>query len=74
MKNKELLTVIVPYYNNSYQELKKALESIINQKKIDFKILILIVDDHSKKKIDLKVLNLIKYNNCLLYTSPSPRD
>jgi glycosyltransferase involved in cell wall biosynthesis len=62
MKNKELLTVIVPYFNNSYQELKKALESIIKQKKIDFKILILIVDDHSKKKIDLKALNLIKYN------------
>lgn len=61
MNNKVLLTVIIPFYNNSYVELKRAIESIIKQRKIDFKILILIIDDNSKNKIKLNNLSLIHY-------------
>ena len=61
MKN-ESLTVIIPYYNNPNNQFKKAIESVIKQKKIDIKILILIIDDNSKKKIDLDNLKLPKYN------------
>ena len=61
MKN-ELLTVIIPYYNNPDFQIKKAIESVLNQKKIHIKILILIIDDFSKKKLELKDLNLIKYD------------
>ena len=61
MKN-ENLTVIIPYYNNPNNQIKKAIESVIKQKKIDIKILLLIIDDNSKKKIDLDKLNLPKYD------------
>ncbi len=62
MKNKELLTIIIPSYNNTNIELKRSIESIIKQKKINFKILILIIDDNSKIKINLKKLDLIKFD------------
>ena len=42
----ETLTVIIPYYNNPNNQIKKAINSIIKQKKIDIKILILIIDDN----------------------------
>lgn len=58
-KNKYLVTVIIPYYNNKYNELSKAINSVLKQKKINFKTLILVVDDHSKNPIQLKKLKLV---------------
>jgi glycosyltransferase involved in cell wall biosynthesis len=61
-KKKYLLTVIIPYYNNKDKEISKAINSVLKQKNINFKILILIIDDNSRKRIDLKKLKLVKIN------------
>lgn len=61
-KKKFLLTVIIPYYNNKDKEISKAINSVLKQKNINFKILILIIDDNSRKRIDLKKLELVKIN------------
>jgi glycosyltransferase involved in cell wall biosynthesis len=59
---KTLLTVIIPYYNNKNKEIEKAINSILIQKNINFKILILIIDDCSEKRVDLKKLKLANIN------------
>jgi len=64
-KKKYLLTVIIPYYNNKDKELSKAINSVLRQKKINFKTLILVVDDHSKNPIKLKKLKLVNINTKL---------
>jgi glycosyltransferase involved in cell wall biosynthesis len=62
-KNKKtLITVIIPYYNNKNKEIEKAINSILIQKNINFKILILIIDDCSENRVDLKKLKLVNIN------------
>lgn len=63
MKNrKTLLTVIIPYYNTKNIEITKAINSILIQKNINFKILILVVDDCSEEPIELNKLKLKNIN------------
>jgi hypothetical protein len=59
---KTLLTVIIPYYNNKNKEIEKAINSILIQENINFKILILIIDDCSENRVDLKKLKLVNIN------------
>ena len=60
-KKKTNLTVIVPYYNNTSAEINRSIESILDQKKIKFRIIILIVDDKSLNKMTIsKLSNRIK--------------
>jgi len=59
---KNLLTVIIPYYNNKNKEIEKAINSILIQENINFKILILIIDDCSENRVDLKKLKLVNIN------------
>jgi glycosyltransferase involved in cell wall biosynthesis len=62
MKDNFSLSVIITYYNKSALEIRSAINSILSQKKINFKIEILIIDDFSHKKLTTKKIKLIKFD------------
>jgi glycosyltransferase involved in cell wall biosynthesis len=62
MKNNFSLSVVITYYNKSDLEISSAINSILSQKKINFKVEILIIDDFSHKKLLIKKIKLIKFD------------
>ena len=65
--NNPLISVLMPAYN-AEKYIKEAIESILNQTFSNFEFII--IDDGSIDATE----EIIKSFNCLLYTSPSPRD
>lgn len=59
IKNKILVSVIIPTYNTEYYMLKEAIESILNQTYQEFEIIV--IDDKSDKYSDFGFLE--KYND-----------
>lgn len=52
------LTVIIPFYNNKFDEFERALQSISYQDEISVEIII--IDDGSEEKVSLQVKNYVK--------------
>ena len=73
------IKILIPAYND-WQSVFKLIENI-NHLSIDqkFEISIIIINDASnhdriEENINFDNIKSIKIINCLLYTSPSPRD
>ena len=67
------LSVILPVYNeqNNIDSIILDISTFSQNKKIDSTIIV--INDGSTDN-SKKIVKDIKINNCLLYTSPSPRD
>ena len=63
-----LVSIIMPSWNTG-KFIKESIQSVINQTYTNWELII--VDDCSNDNTD-KIVDL--FNDCLLYTSPSPRD
>ena len=62
MSNNFSLSVIITFYNKSDVEITTAINSVLKQKKVNFKIEIIIIDDCSSQKFSLKKIKLNKFN------------
>ena len=73
------IKILIPIYND-WQSVFKLLENInLQVDNLKLEISVLIVNDASTEKrpdtdLDFDNLKSIHIINCLLYTSPSPRD
>ena len=73
MKFRDGISIIVTVYNKE-QFISKTLETISKQMSGNSQLII--INDGSTDKSELVIKKFIKSQNkdCLLYTSPSPRD
>jgi len=62
MLNNFSLSVVITFYNKSYLEITTAINSVLKQQNINFKIEIIIIDDCSTQEFCLKKIKLIKFN------------
>ena len=86
MSNRKLISVVTPCYNEeeSVHDCYEAIKELFATKLKDYDYEHIFCDNASEDKTvaelekiaakDSRVKVIVNANNCLLYTSPSPRD